>query len=58
MSSELFRFVVTLVLLTLASSLAYVGLALVLADLTEDYSYMQQCAIGSYWEVGSTWCIG
>ena len=36
----------TLVALTLMSSVAYVGLAVLAADLSDDYSYMQQCAIG------------
>jgi len=40
------RFLLTLVALTLMSSVAYVGLAVLAADLSDDYSYMQQCAIG------------
>lgn len=41
-----FRFFITLVVLTLMSSTAYVALAMFAADLLEDYSYMQQCAVG------------
>ncbi|XP_023345943.1 rhomboid-related protein 4, partial [Eurytemora carolleeae] len=40
------RFFFTLVLLTLMSGIAYVLLAVLAADLSEDYSYMQQCSIG------------
>ena len=41
------RFLITVAILTVLSSVIYVGLALVASDILEDYSYMNQCAIGS-----------